>query len=69
MKKSMKAALLSALVYPGTGHFSLKKYTWGGIFAGTFSVPLYFMITDIISKAEQVVEQIKSGGARWGWGR
>lgn len=61
MKKSVKAALLSAFVYPGAGHFYLKKYSVCALFACTFSVPLYFIISEIIAKAENIVEQIKSG--------
>lgn len=61
MKKSIKAALLSALVYPGVGHFFLKKSRMGFIFAGTFSIPLYFVISEIIAQAEKVVDQITRG--------
>jgi len=61
MKKPMKAALLSAFVYPGAGHFFLKKYSLCALFACTFSVPLYFIISEIITKAEHIVEQIKNG--------
>lgn len=61
MKKSVKAALLSALVYPGAGHFFLKKYALCAVFSCTFSVPLYFIISEIVAKAENIVEQIKNG--------
>lgn len=61
MKKSVKAALLSALVYPGTGHFFLKKYYLFVAFVCAFSVPLYFVVRDIFTKAEQIVAQIKNG--------
>jgi hypothetical protein len=61
MNKSVKAALLSAFVYPGLGHFFLKKYGRFAIFSGTFSIPLYFIISDIIEKAEHIVKQIKNG--------
>ncbi len=61
MEKSIKAALLSAFVYPGTGHFFLKKYTLGAAFACAFSIPLYFIISEIVTKAEQIVEQINNG--------
>ena len=61
MKKSVKAALLSAFVYPGTGHFFLKKYGVCAFLACTFSVPLYFIISEIITKAEGIVEQFKNG--------
>jgi len=61
MKKSVKAALLSAFVYPGMGHFYLKKHAMFAVFACAFSVPLYFIISEILAKAERVVEQIKNG--------
>jgi hypothetical protein len=61
MKKSLKAALLSAIVYPGAGHFFLNKYSVCAAFAGTFSVPLYFIVSEVIAKAENIVEQINNG--------
>ncbi len=61
MKKSIKAALLSAFVYPGTGHFFLKKYTSCVVFACAFSVPLYFIFSEIMNKAGQIAEQITKG--------
>ncbi|MBU2925495.1 hypothetical protein Q4506_06275 [Colwellia sp. 4_MG-2023] len=61
MKKSIKAALLSALIYPGAGHFFLKKSRVGVIFAGAFSIPLYFVISEIFAKAEKIVDQITRG--------
>lgn len=61
MKKPIKAALLSAFLYPGAGHFFLKKQTLGIVFACAFSVPLYFIFSEIMTKAEQIVEQITKG--------
>ncbi len=61
MKKNIKAALLSALVYPGIGHFFLKKYTVGAIFICSFSVPLYFVISEIFAKTIKIAEQIRNG--------
>jgi hypothetical protein len=61
MKSSVKAALFSALVYPGMGHLLLKKYAMSALFAVTFSVPLYFMMSDLIAKAQQIVLQINNG--------
>jgi len=61
MKKSVKAALLSAFIYPGTGHFFLKRHGVGAFLACTFSVPLYFIISEIMAKAENIVEQINNG--------
>lgn len=61
MKKSLKAALLSALVYPGIGHFFLKKYTQCAVFAVAFSVPLYFVFSEVMTKAERIAQQIQNG--------
>jgi hypothetical protein len=61
LKKPIKAALLSALVYPGVGHFFLKKYVFGAVFAAIFSVPLYLITREIIVKAKNIVEHIKNG--------
>jgi len=61
MEKSVKAALLSALVYPGAGHYFLKKNIMCVVFVIAFSVPFYFIISDLIEKAEHVVEQIENG--------
>ncbi len=61
MKKSAKAALLSAFLYPGAGHFFLKKYAFSVAFACAFSVPLYYIISETTTKAMHIVEQIKNG--------
>ncbi len=61
MKKTIKAVLLSAFVYPGVGHFSLKKYPVGFAFASIFTVPLYFLFKELFLKAESIAEQIQTG--------
>jgi len=61
MKESVKAALLSALVYPGVGHFFLKKHIMCVVLIIAFSIPFYFIISDLIVKAEHVVEQVENG--------
>jgi hypothetical protein len=45
MKKSMKAALLSAFVFPGAGHFFLKKHITGTVLA-VFIISLLVGIID-----------------------
>ena len=57
----MKAALLSAFVFPGVGHFLLKKYIPGVVLAGTAFVGLYFLIANMVEKALQITEKIQSG--------
>jgi len=61
MNIALKSALLSAFVYPGAGHFFLKKYTLCTAYVCTFSVPLYLLFREIFSKTELVVKQIQNG--------
>ncbi len=61
MKKHTKAALLSTFVFPGVGHFLLKKHIQGAALAGTAFVSLYFLIARTIEKTLQVFEKIASG--------
>ncbi|MFV2089485.1 MAG: hypothetical protein ACC642_02410 [Pseudomonadales bacterium] len=61
MNRPLKAALLSAFVFPGVGHFVLKKYLHGTVLAGTALAGLYFLITRTVEIAFQIAEQIQSG--------
>ncbi|MFT5162710.1 MAG: hypothetical protein ACI9FJ_001287 [Alteromonadaceae bacterium] len=61
MNKSIKAALLSALVYPGAGHFFLKKYPVCLALVGAFSVPLYLVLSELVEKTNVVIAQIQNG--------
>ncbi len=61
MSKSLKAALLSALVFPGIGHFSLKKPVQGVLLSGVAIVCLYFLLTTAVEIAQQLSVKIQSG--------
>ncbi|MGB5606402.1 MAG: hypothetical protein WBN51_07750 [Gammaproteobacteria bacterium] len=61
MKKSTKAALLSAFVFPGLGHIYLKKYMPGVVLIGVSFVAIIYLITKAIEKALQISEKIQSG--------
>ena len=61
MKKSTKAALLSALVFPGVGHIYLKKYVTGSLLAGAAFTALYYLTAKAIARAMQIVDKIQSG--------
>ncbi len=61
MKKHTKAALLSTFIFPGVGHFLLKKHIQGALLAGTAFVALYFLIAKTVEKTLLVVEKIQSG--------
>jgi hypothetical protein len=61
MSKSLKAALLSALVFPGIGHFSLKKPLQGSLLSGIAIVCLYFLLTAVLDIAQRLSVKIQSG--------
>ena len=59
MNKSVKAALLSGLVFPGVGQLSIgyKKRGWLIIF-----VFLYLIMTKIMQQAASIVEKMQTSG-------
>lgn len=61
MTKSTKAALLSALVFPGVGHLFLKKYVSAVILASTAFVGVYYLTMTMIEKALQITQKIQMG--------
>ena len=61
MNKSTKAALLSALVFPGSGHFFLKKKAVGIILAGGSLFGVYYIISKILGMTAKLTEKIQSG--------
>ncbi len=61
MNRQLKAILMSALVYPGAGHFILKKKPAALAIAGIFSIFLYRVVGDIMDKIDLIVEQITKG--------
>lgn len=61
MKKSTKAALLSALVFPGVGHLYLRKYKAGLLLAGVSFSAIYYLIANAVERASEITEKIQSG--------
>ena len=61
MKKSIKAALFSGLVFPGTGHFSLKRYQRGMIFFVPTLLSLLLLVHYSLGKAYAIADQIELG--------
>ena len=61
MTKTTKAVLLSALVFPGTGHVFLKKYLPGGALVSVALGCLYYLVTKSIEIALSIAEKIQSG--------
>ncbi len=61
MKNSLKAALLSALVLPGAGQITLKRYFSGSVFALISMVALSVIVSKIIKLSSVIVAKINSG--------
>lgn len=61
MSKTSKAVLLSALVFPGTGHFLLKKSVAGAVLFGASLGALYYLVVSAVEQARKIVEKIQSG--------
>lgn len=61
MKKPMKAVLLSALVFPGAGHFLLKKPIRGLVLLGIGLGSLYMLVSGPVTRALSITEKIKTG--------
>ncbi|MDH3449673.1 MAG: hypothetical protein OEO18_16125 [Gammaproteobacteria bacterium] len=61
MRLSLKAALLSAFVLPGSGHFLLRKYVGGALLAGTTVLCLWVLLSHVLEKAGEISLKIQSG--------
>ena len=61
MRKTVKAVLLSSLVFPGTGHLSLKKPLQGWLLIGISIFCLYFIFSAVLSISNELGGKIQSG--------
>jgi len=61
VKKSSKAALLSALVFPGIGHLYLKSVMSGIALVATALAAITYVISKAIERALQISEKLQSG--------
>ncbi len=61
MNKSNKAALFSALVFPGAGHFFLKRHVSGAVIACAALGGLYLIIANMLERAQEIADKILSG--------
>lgn len=64
MGKPIKAALLSAFVFPGMGHFSLKRHVSGIVVAGTAAGSLYFYISELMATILPIAEKAAMQGVQ-----
>lgn len=61
MKRSTKAVLLSALVFPGSGHFYLKRWVEGILLSTVAAVALYLITSVVWHTAMEIAGQIQTG--------
>ena len=61
MSNSLKAALLSALVFPGSGHFMLKKHVAGAFLAGVSLVCIYLFLSTALEIAHEISFKLQMG--------
>ncbi|WP_299790527.1 DUF6677 family protein [uncultured Shewanella sp.] len=61
MNKAVKAALISAFVCPGGGHFYLKQYTRGTLLSVTMLGGLLYLLDRAVERAHQITDRILSG--------
>jgi hypothetical protein len=62
MNNATKSALLSGLVFPGAGHFYLKKYRAAGVLISITFASLYFITIEVIKQVKIVVKEIEASG-------
>jgi len=61
MKRSYKAALLSALIFPGCGHFILGRAMRGCLFLLPTAVAIAYVGKQVMERANAIVDQVNSG--------
>lgn len=61
MKRSAKAVLLSALVFPGVGHFYLKRFATGLVLLVIAGGATYYLIANAVRVALRVSDKIAAG--------
>ena len=62
MKKSIKAALISGLAFPGLGHIYLKNYLVGVVLLFVAGASVYSVSVAAIDTALSVAKEIEAGG-------
>ena len=61
MNRSTKAALISALVFPGAGHIFLRKMLPAVLLTTVTFAAVYVLMSSVIQQANTIAEQILSG--------
>lgn len=61
MQKVIKAMLLSALLYPGLGHYQFNRKFSALVIAVIFSIPFIILIINLFNKAQVIALKIRHG--------
>lgn len=61
MKESTKSILWSVFIFPGAGHFYLKKWLPGAVSAVIVTGALIVILTRVMERANQIAERIILG--------
>ena len=61
LSRRTQALLLSALVFPGSGHFLLKRKARGCLFLVPALVALVIVLRQIMARLDQIMAQVNSG--------
>ena len=69
MSHAMKAALFSAFIFPGSGHFLLKKHVRGALLAGVTILCVWVLLSIALEKAQEISLKIQSGEIPFDLGR
>ncbi|MFT6102273.1 MAG: hypothetical protein ACJA2B_000715 [Candidatus Endobugula sp.] len=58
MKVSTRATLLSLFMFPGSGHFFLKKYLFGCLYIGIAAAASLVLFISMMKRASVIADQI-----------
>lgn len=61
LSRRTQALLLSALLFPGSGHFLLKRKARGCLFLVPALLALVIVLRQIMARLDQIMAQINSG--------
>lgn len=63
MRKTIKAALFSILIFPGIGHFALGKYVRGLAFLIPALISTYLLVRNVLEQANAMADQLLQGAS------
>ncbi|WP_394204543.1 DUF6677 family protein [Shewanella waksmanii] len=61
MHRAAKAALLSAFICPGSGHFYLRRYNKGTLISCCGLLGVGFLLVQAVHQAKNIVNEISQG--------